>query len=163
MAVVGIQRLSQVLNISPRRINQLAKEGLPREGRGKYDLGKSMMWYIRYLQGCLEKKQGALGDGEYAGLKDERIRGLRADAELKEMQLAEKRGYLISLADAKHVLMDLVHMTKARMLAIPARVAAELTGETSRVMVQAKLEKTIKDSLSHLADDGSHFTPKRME
>jgi phage terminase Nu1 subunit (DNA packaging protein) len=159
--LVDVKHVAKALNLTPRRVQQLVPEGLPKELRGKYDLGKCMLWYIRYLQAALEKKSSPMASGEYAGLKDERIRGLRADAELKEIQLAEKRGTLVSLADARIAIADMVHMTKARMLSIAPRLAPDVMGETSRVMVQAKIEKSIKESLNHLADDGSHFASKR--
>lgn len=161
MPLVDVKHLAKTLNLTPRRVQQLVSDGLPKELRGKYDLGKCMLWYIRFLQAALEKKSAPMANGEYAGLKDERIRGLRADAELKEIQLSEKRGSLVSLDDARIAISDMVHMTKARMLAIPARLAVEVMGETSRVMVQAKIEKSIKESLNHLADDGSTFSPQR--
>jgi hypothetical protein len=46
---------------------------------------------------------------------------------------------------------DLILVTKARVLAVGARVAPELVGETSRVMIQAVIEKAHKEALSHLA------------
>jgi RNA processing factor Prp31 len=42
--------------------------------------------------------------------------------------------------------------TKARMMSIPARAAADVVGETSRVMVQAKIEKRVREAMSHLSD-----------
>jgi hypothetical protein len=36
-------------------------------------------------------------------------------------------------------------------MAIPQRLAPELVGETSRVMIQAKLEKMCKELLTYLA------------
>jgi hypothetical protein len=57
----------------------------------------------------------------------------------------------------------MVLMTKARLLAVPARLAVDLVNETSRVMIQAKIEKAIKEALTTLADDGStyHFVPRK--
>jgi hypothetical protein len=58
------------------------------------------------------------------------------------------------------VFVDLVVMTKARILATPPRIAPEVMGESSLVMIQAKIEKGLKEALSHLADDGSNYTPR---
>jgi hypothetical protein len=157
VSIVDVKKMATMMNVTPRRVQQLANEsGMPRAGPGKYDAGKCLLWYIRYLQAALEKKAIPLGDGSYSGLKDERARSIRADAELKEIELAEKRGSLVLIADVKKRFIDLVSMTKARVMATPARIAPEVMGETSRVMVQAIVEKQLKEALNHLADDGSN-------
>jgi hypothetical protein len=72
MAVVDLKSGLESLNVSERRIQQLAKEGLPKEDRMKYDLGKCMLWYIRYLQAALEASgRRDSGDEEYIGAREE--------------------------------------------------------------------------------------------
>ena len=133
MAIVDVGKVAQALNLTPQRVQQLAKEGMPRETRGKYDLGKCMLWYIRYLQACLEKKSVPMADGGYAGEREERVRLLRAEAELKEIELAKERSQLIALSDVEAEMTDLVLTTKARIMAIPARGSrnrgGDLTGD----------------------------------
>ena len=67
------------------------------------------------------------------------------------MELARERSLVISINDYERTLADLILTTKARIMAIPPRLAPDLVGETSRVMVQAKLEKACKESLAYLA------------
>lgn len=163
-ATVDVKRVAETLNLDIRRIQQLVKEGLPRAKRGRYDERKCSRWYIRYLQNALEKRGVAKGSGKYAEERDERVRLIRADADLREIELARERGQLIALPDYERTLADLILTTKARILAIPPRVAAELVGETSRVMIQAKLEKACKDALAYLArerDDGNRDSRDR--
>jgi phage terminase Nu1 subunit (DNA packaging protein) len=159
--LVNVEKLAKAFNRDTRRIQQLVKEGMPRQARGQYDLGACMLWYIRYLQDLVEKKSANVGGGEFLGLNDQRVRGLRADAELKEMELALKRGQTAKLADVRAALSDLVLMTKARLLAVPPRLAVEVMGEGSRVMIQAKIEQAIKDALNQLADDGSNYPSRK--
>src|SRR5215469_7783064 len=166
MAVVDLKQVSKALNVSERRVQQLAKEGLPKEDRGRYDLGKCMLWYIRYLQAALEASgRRDSGDAEFIGAREERARLLRAEAELKEMELAKQRGQLVAIADVEQEYSNLAHAIKARIMAIPPRLAAEIVGETSRVMAQAKIEKYCKEALAQLAqaDDasGNQDPPKR--
>jgi len=158
MAVVDLRQVSKALNVSERRIQQLAKEGLPKEERGKYELGKCMLWYIRYLQVALEASgRRDSGESEFIGAREERARLLRAEAELKEMELAQKRGQLVAIADVEAEYTSLVLSIKARIMAIPPRLAPEIVGEDSRVMAQAKIEKYCKEALAQLAkaDDAS--------
>jgi len=160
MSLVDVKKLSAMMNVTPRRVQQLANEsGMPRAGKGLYDAGKCLLWYIRFLQDALEKKAVPKGDGGYSGITDERARSLRADAELKEIELAEKRGVLVRIETVRKCFVDLVHMTKARVMATPPRIAPEVIGESSRVMVQAIVEKQLKEALNHLADDGSNYSP----
>jgi phage terminase Nu1 subunit (DNA packaging protein) len=167
MPLTDVGRVAQALNLTEQRVQQLVKEGLPREGRGQYDAVKCMLWYIRYLQAVIEKKAVNLADpggAVYAGEREERVRLLRADADLREIELAKERSQLVTLADVEAFHTELVLTTKARMMAIPPRVATELVGETSRVMIQAKLEKAIKEALSNLAKGpqrGSAVPPER--
>jgi len=166
MSTVAAEKVAQALNLTEQRIHQLVKEGLPKEGRGQFDPVKCMLWYIRYLQKALEKKAVPTLDGGFVGEREERVRLLRADADLREMELARERGLLVALPDVEASLTDLVLTTKARIMGIAPRLAADLVGETSRVMVQAKVEKACKEALAYLAravnDGGTSNTPKRV-
>ena len=111
---------------------------------------------IRYLQNVIEKRSVPTLDGGFVGEREERVRLLRADADLREMELAKVRGLMVALPDIEAMLTDLVLTTKARIMAIPQHVSAELVGETSRVMIQAKLEKACKEALAYLAKAGKN-------
>lgn len=150
--IVGIKQLAPILNLQMRRIQQLVQEGLPKKLRGKYDQDVCVGWYIRYLQALVEKKAIVGEGGEvFKNEREERLRLLRADADLREIELARERGQLVAIEDVEHEMTDLILVTKARVLAVGARVAPELVGETSRVMIQAVIEKAHKEALSHLA------------
>jgi len=165
MPTVDVAKVAYLLNLTEQRVQQLTKEGLPKEARGQYDGVKCMAWYIRYLQNALEKKAVPTLDGGFVGEREERVRLLRADADLREMELAKERSQLVAIPDVEAMVTDLVLTTKARIMAIGPRLAADLVGETSRVMIQAKIEKAHKDALSYLArsvsDGGSSHPPKR--
>lgn len=148
---VDVTKVASFLNLDERRIQQLVKEGMPREGRGQYDAIKCAAWYIRYLQSALEKKSVPTLDGGFVGEREERVRLLRADADLREIELAKERSQLVALSDVEKTLADLVLTTRARILAIPPRLAPELVGETQRTMIQAKLEKACMEALAYLA------------
>jgi phage terminase Nu1 subunit (DNA packaging protein) len=156
MSTVSIHQLAKLFDRKPRRIQQLVKEGLPQLARGKYDQGKCFEWYVRYLHNKIEKK----GD-EFSGLNEQRLRGLRASAETRELELAQKKGELVKLCDVQRVWGDLILMTKARLLSIPPRLAIDVLGESSRVMMQAKIERAIKDALTQLADEGATYPETR--
>lgn len=139
------------MNISPRRVQQLHAEGLPREGRGRYNIGECMAWFIRYLQRKLEEKAVPNEDGEYIGVTRERARLLSAEAALKEIELARERGQLVAIRDVEHEFIELVQTTKARIMAVGPRLAAEITGNDTRDEVQRKIEASLREALIALA------------
>jgi phage terminase Nu1 subunit (DNA packaging protein) len=151
MPTADAVKIAQALNLTEQRVHQLVKEGLPKEGRGQFDPVKCMLWYIRYLQNALEKKAVPTLDGGFVGEREERVRLLRADADLREMELAKERGLLVAIQDVEKEMTDLILTTKARMMAVPPRVAPELLGLTSRVMAHAIVEKGIKEALLGLS------------
>jgi terminase small subunit / prophage DNA-packing protein len=156
MPNVDVTKVASALNLEVRRVQQLVKEGMPRESRGQYDAVKCMLWYIRYLQNAIEKRSAPALDGAFLGESRERIRLLRAAADLKEDRLAKERSQLVAVQDVEAITKDLVHTTTAEIMAIPSRLAPQLVGETSRVMIQAKLEKSCKESLAYLAKSGNY-------
>lgn len=151
MPIVNVDKVAEALNLKPRRVQYLVKEGLPTEGRGQYDPVKCMWWYIRYLQVKLKEKSVPTAEGGYSGEREERVRRLRADSEMKELNLAERRKKLVAIKDMERAITELVLTAKARMLAIPPRLADELMGVTSRVMLQALIEKAINEALVQLS------------
>ena len=156
MATVDVEKVATALNLEKRRVQQLVKEGMPREERGQYDPVKCMLWYIRYLQIALEKKAVPTLEKGFVGEREERVRLLRSQADLSEMELARQRSLVISIADYERTFADLILTTTAQFMAIPSRVASEVVGETSRIMVQAKIEKSVKEALAYVARPENH-------
>lgn len=161
MPTVDVAKVASALNLDERRVQQLVKEGMPREQRGQYDPVKCLLWYVRYLQKALERKAVPTLDGGFVGEREERVRLLRADADLRELELAKERGLLVSIADVERDMTDLVLTTKARVLAVAPRIAPELLGLTSRVMAHAIVEKGLKEALLSLSkrEVKTHETP----
>ena len=148
--LVGIAHIAERLRLTPRRIQQLNGEGLPRVTRGKYDVDEVLDWYIAHLEKRLAGESDE--DSHNVSQRKHELRLLAAKADLQEIELAAKRRELVSVGDVEKQMTDLVITTKARILSVPARLAADLVGEQSRVMAQAKLEKALKEALSHLAN-----------
>jgi phage terminase Nu1 subunit (DNA packaging protein) len=162
MPTVDVHKVAAFLNVTPRRVQQLVKEGMPRGARGQYDPIKCGAWYVRYLQAAIEKKTTADGGG-YITLREERTRLARAKRELKEIELAKKLGTLVPIADIEREMTDLVLMTKARILNIPARISGELVDETSLVLIQAKIEKGAEEALEPMIRHVCNRFPGRVE
>jgi len=151
MAAVNAVKIAQALNLTEQRVHQLVREGLPKEGRGLFDPVKCMLFYVRYLQRALEKKSMPTLDGGFVGERVERVRLLRAHADLREMELARMRSSVIPVADYERTLAIIIQTTTAGVMAIAPLAAIDVTGQESRVMVQALIEKQCKEALAYLA------------
>ena len=102
-------------------------------------------------------------DGTFAGERADRVRLLRAYADMREIDPAKERSQLLAIPDVEQIFTDLVLTTKARIMAIAPWVAPEIVSETWRVMIQAMIEAACKEALSYLASrrkDGSPNTPR---
>jgi phage terminase Nu1 subunit (DNA packaging protein) len=151
MATVDVGKVASALNLTKQRVQQLVKEGLPREARGRYDAVRCMLWYVRYLQGALEKRSMPTLDDGFSNERAERVRLLRAHADLREMELASQRASVISVADYERTLAVVIQTIKAAVMAIAPRVAPEIIGQKSRVMIHAIIEKHCREALRYLA------------
>lgn len=157
-AYVSVDRLADLLNLSKRRVQQLAAEGMPKLAAGKYEEEKCVRFYVRYLQAAVEQRGQVTGDGAMITGGAEKTRKMKADADLQEIILAERRQELVGVADVKKAFGDLIVTVKARILGTAAQITNEVIGVEQRTMIQAIVEKHLKDALKVLADDGSKYS-----
>ena len=153
-----IDDVARELHIGERYIFQLAKQGFPRVSPGRYNIPKCFRWYVRYLQRKLvERAHPETGDGAIAksGAGETRHKLLSIEAELKQIELAEKREQLISIERVEKDLAKIVTEVRTRILALPPRLAAEGLGETDLAVSQVKIERSLKGALDVL----SQFDP----
>ncbi len=160
--IVGTATLASHFNLSPRRIRQLATDGMPKIGRDKFDFAESAAFYVRFLQNALENKGAPVGDDGLAIFKGQRARSLLASAELKEFELEQKRANLVTRADANKFLTEFQRMVRARISSVAAPLAIEVRGETSQIMVQAKIERALDAALALLATDDGDASAKML-
>jgi UDP-N-acetylglucosamine transferase subunit ALG13 len=143
---------AEALNLTPQRITQLVKEGvLPRVARGEYEVVACLRAYVRYLQRAVAQKAQMTDDGTIVTTAGQRSALLAVQLEREQLELAKEKGLVMAVTDHYQVLAHLIVETKARVMAVGARVAGLLVGETSRVMIQAKIEAEHKIALTELA------------
>jgi hypothetical protein len=155
-----LEECASELNLGSRRIQQLAKEGLPRAERGIYDVVACFRWYVRYLQRKLVERalpEDGAGDagGPATSSSATRHKMLSIEVEMKQIELAEKREQLISIERATKDVVAIVTEIRTRILALPPRLAAEVLGETDLAVSQVKIDRSLKAALECL----SQFDP----
>ena len=156
MPQIDVKQIMQALNVSEVHIGRLVKEGMPKEARGKYDLGKCMLWYIRYLQAALKRRSGSEPIDEAGRTEQrERLRLLSAVAELKELELARERKEFIAMPDFEKMMTDLAGTTNVHILGVASCIAPQLVGE-SQTVIATKLDRALKNALRILANSSEN-------
>lgn len=146
--------------ITKPRITQLVKEGMPVVGRNEYDPVRCMYWYIGKLRRSVKARKTENDDGSSSSVEEERKRLLREQADSAAMDNALKRGELIEVAEVEKTVTDMLVNIKARVQAVPPRVAPKIVGETNRVLIQGVISKEINQALSDLGTGGIFKAPK---
>lgn len=151
-----LEECAHELNLGSRRIQQLAKEGLPKADRGVYDIVACFRFYVRYLQRKLiERALPEDGDGDGGAPATSsaatRHKMLSIEAELKQIELATKREQLVSIDKAEKDIAAIVIEIRTRILALPPRLAAEVLGETDLAVAQVKIDRSLKGALECLS------------
>ena len=145
---VTSKQLSEVLDLSVRRIQQLAKSGtLPeQEARNRYRLVDSIQGYIKYLRG-----QVVHGDAPQ-DLREAKLRQEKARAEILELEALQKNGELQHQDDIEKVWTSIAVLIKTKLLALSSRVSSDVYGATSLVQVRTRIDEEVDLILNELVN-----------
>ena len=146
----GVEVISRLLNLTPRRVQQLAKEGvIPKAGRGKYRLAPTVRGYVVYLQ---EKLDNPGAEGRI-NLNEERARKTKAEADLAEMEVAKRRGELIDTVDVKEAWQSILTEVRANLLHnVPVRIAAAAKAEDDEAALKSLVKAEIVEALRVISE-----------
>ena len=123
---IGAGEAAELLQITPRRLQQLAAEGwIPRGKRGQYTVGGVVQGYVRSIRD--EKAKSSKSAGE------DRIREMRARQ--LELEIAREERVLIPTEDAIAAMEEVVGMVRADLSGVPARLTRDI--ERRREIEQA--------------------------
>lgn len=142
--------LADILGCSINTVTNYLKEGLPVEespkdrGGKEYsiDSGKAIKWLIGHKGGSKDDK------GQFASAK---ARNEAASAELKEYDLAEKRGLMVSIEDVAVEVSEVFHLVRVRLRAVPARLSQILSVESNPVEIERIIKLEVDGALSELS------------
>ncbi|MGE4337388.1 MAG: hypothetical protein AB7E55_15600 [Pigmentiphaga sp.] len=145
-------QLAALAGVTPRRIRQLAEAGtLTRVARNRFVLGDAFAALVEEMAG---------GD-KASELTAERVRKLRADASLAELELAKAKGEVSTIEDFEAVWNQACGIIRANMLQVPRRVVSSLIGETDEARFKQVLTDEITLALETAAE--ADFTPEDDE
>lgn len=155
--LVDSKTIAAIFGVDPRRVQQLAKEGIitaTKEGHAnRYDLLPTIQRYIKYLS---DKANGR----EAANKKDIEIEGrrLEAEADLKRskadmaaLQLKELEGKMHRSEDVEAVMTDLVYTIRSMLMALPGRLAVDVVATASAAEASETIRAEVYKILEELA------------
>lgn len=144
--IVSTKELCEILGLSSRRIQQLAKANtLVRHSHGKYDLPGSIQAYIETLK---EQHQ----TNEVMDYNKEKTLLTRANRMKAEMELEIIQGHVHKSEDVESVMNDMLTSFRAQMLVLPGRIAPQLLGVTKLEVIKTEMKEAIYEALQELAD-----------
>ena len=159
-SALSVPDVAELLSLDRRQILNLIKDkGLPakRDPRGfTLDWPTTLEWYVGYKSSQKGGNGGNLRPGsgpeEPEETYDEALtRKTRAEADLKELQLAHERGEVAAIADVERVLTGANKSIQTRILAIPASLATRLLGIDDRTRIFNELDRSMRELLTNLA------------
>ena len=148
MAKLSLSAISQLLKLSERRIQQLAKdEVIPKAQRGEYDMIPCVHGYIDYLKAKI--------GGEYTAedLAINRNRLLKAQADLAEIEKQKQQGELITKDEVKKNWLNLLSVLKNKLLSMPNKVAPVVLTYKNVNEVKLILKDKIYEALYEISSD----------
>ena len=141
-AGADVGQVAALLDLTPRRIQQLAKDGIiPKAVGGRYNLPVCVRGYVGFLQKSLTSAQAKAMQPATLDLQHQRSRKTAAEAELAEIDVAKARGEVVSVADYEAALARVLDRLTARLRAMPVRLAH--LGPEAEAAAEAEAERIV--------------------
>jgi phage terminase Nu1 subunit (DNA packaging protein) len=158
--IVNRAELAGFLAVSPMQIDTMVRAGCPIISRG--GSGKPSQFNTADVVKWLRDREAASVRAEVDPAKgqteESKRRFTAAAAELKEIQLAEKRKLMISIEDVAPILEDELANVRSRLLAMPGRLAPGLVGLLDPAAIEAKILDEVTAALNELTSDAGRAT-----
>lgn len=159
-SAMTVADVAELLGVTDRQVrNWIKDKGLPAKAdpRGRLlDWPETLRWYVAYR---MEESRGSGGNSapgnggtEPPETYDQALaRRTRAEADLKELQLATERAQVVAIADVERVMGAANKSIQTLALALPATLTPQLLGLGDRAKVYAVLDRGVRAMLGNLA------------
>lgn len=149
--------LAKVLGTNGSQIGRMQKAGLlERNRRMLYPLGTNVRLYLRHQSEREQQDESSLREQMLAA----QLRHEEAKAELKELELADRRGEYIRRADFAQALGQAFSFIRTQLLALPDATANGLVDRSPRKIAEI-LEREIRKALRGLV--AARFLPREED
>ena len=156
---IGRTQLAELLMMSGDGVDKMVQRDVIVDTEHGVNLAAAVQAYVVYMQTGKVGLHGgrpslavknALADGGSIG--EEKLLLERAKRELAELDVAERRGELHRAEDVKVLMGDVFGAVRAKMLALPAKVAPKLLGQSQISVVKDTLNKHVRAALTELVE-----------
>ena len=145
--------VAKVVGVHYRTVENWAAQELLERKDGKYGLISALKYRIGQLQeevdGLRDNPKQELQLQKLAAEVEER----KAIARMKNMEADLMAGKLVDAEDAMNAWKNAIANVKAKLLAIPAKLALELSGISSPKKIMARLRQVIDEALIELGQN----------
>lgn len=148
-----ITEAADEMDYSVRQLQEYAKRpGCPRRKRGA-------SWEYEWPAFNRFVREAAVADAvervKPADFEEARARKEAANAELAELDLAERRGQLVTREGARKAMASLCERVRARLVTLPPKVAPLVVGCDTVPQAQRELERAVEEVLAELRGEGT--------
>ena len=148
--VVSSTVLADLFGLTDRRIRMLADEGvIKKTGRGRYNLQENIKSYIVYLKANQNLKEKNNDDELDPDI--ERALLTRRQREKLDLEIAAMRGEMHYSKDVERVMNDMLANFRAKIIAMPTKVAPLLIARNDISEIQELLQREFFEALQELS------------
>lgn len=147
-------KVGKAVGISHRTVENWAAQGLIEKGEGGYSLVGAFQCRIKRLEDELAKSKERKDVA--TDLKERKLlaecRKEEAIANLKELELQKVEGQLVAAAEIVSEWENFVMRCRAKLLAMPSRLALELSGIEDAAEIERLLRLAVDEALEELSN-----------
>jgi phage terminase Nu1 subunit (DNA packaging protein) len=136
------------VNLSPGRVSQMIKQGLPVEPDGKIDIARGKIWIQENVD---PRRRAAQPQGRFSferkPVESERDRLAREQADNMALKNAALRRELVPAVEVEATWAEIMRRVRSRLLAVPSRVRQGCSHLTAHdvALIDAELRRALDD------------------
>ncbi|MEM8493229.1 MAG: hypothetical protein AAF756_20620 [Pseudomonadota bacterium] len=146
------QQVAKHLGISTRQVRTLIKSGVLPAGTKGPDIDACRHAYLDYLRGKATGKVTVRSDTDLDG-EQERARLAHHKANIAALEEQQLAGSLIEIAEVADAVGKEYAAVRARLLALPSRVAPLVSAVNDTAEVRGVLDDSVREALEELVAD----------
>lgn len=148
--VVNTQAVAKMFGVTDRRVRQFVEEGIiERVGHGRFNVIDTVFKYVTHLR----MSNDQLDESDVTeSLEYEKYLHEKAKREKAEIELSHIKGQMHSASEVEKVMNNMLASFRAKMLALPTKVAPSLIARDDISQIEQLIEVQIHEALSELAD-----------
>lgn len=149
---VNLSAVADFYGVHRNTVRSWVVRGCPVEQQGTK--GKETVFESSAVAGWISDQavKNAVGDVDIADETELKLRKLRAETTMAEIEAMEKRDRVIPIDDAVKIVTNALIGVRQQLITIPSRVAPLIVGETDERIIRNEIGEEIKRTVEQLAN-----------